>query len=121
VLRSSVDYLAVFESEEEVRALAPDMRLVRGLGTQGVIVTAPGRESDCASRYFAPAAGIDEDPVTGAAHCTVTPYWADKLSKRDIHALQVSARGGELFCVDAGERVKISGSAVRYSEGFLYV
>jgi PhzF family phenazine biosynthesis protein len=121
VLRSSVDYVAVYESEEEVRALTPDMTLLAGLGTQGVIVTAPGRESDCASRYFAPAAGIPEDPATGAAHCTLTPYWAARLSKREIHALQVSARVGELFCVEAGDRTKISGSAVRYSEGNLYV
>lgn len=121
VLRSAVDYLAVYDTEEEVRALRPDMGALAALGTQGVIVTAPGRESDCASRYFAPAAGIPEDPVTGAAHCTVTPYWAAKLSKREIHARQVSARGGELFCEDAGDRVKVSGHAVRYSEGFLHI
>jgi len=121
VFRSSVDYLAVYGSEDEVRALRPDMSLLATLDSQGVIVTAPGRESDCASRYFAPGVGIPEDPVTGAAHCTLAPYWAEILSKREIHALQVSARGGELFCEDAGDRVKVSGHAVRYSEGFIYI
>lgn len=121
VLRSSVDYLAVYDSEEEVRALAPDMGLLATLDSLGVIATATGRESDCASRYFAPGAGIPEDPATGAAHCTLAPFWAERLSKPRIHALQVSARGGELFCEDAGDRVKVSGHAVRYSEGFLYL
>lgn len=121
VLRSSVDYLAVYDSEEEVRGLRPDMAALAAVESQGVIVTAPGRESDCASRYFAPRAGIPEDPVTGAAHCTLTPYWSEKLSKPEIHARQVSARGGELFCRMAGDRVRISGHAVRYSEGVLYL
>lgn len=121
VLRSTVDYLAVYDSEDEVRALRPDMSLLGALDSLGVIATAPGSASDCASRYFAPGAGIPEDPATGAAHCTLTPFWAEKLSKREIHALQVSARGGELFCEDDGERVKLSGYAVRYSEGFLYI
>ena len=121
VLRSPVDYLAVYDTEDEVRALRPDMTLLASLDALGVIATAPGSASDCASRYFAPAAGIPEDPVTGAAHCTLTPYWSEKLSKQEIHALQVSARGGELFCEAANERVRISGHAVRYSEGFLYV
>ena len=121
VLRSKTDYLAVFDSEEEVRRLAPDFSALAAVEAQGVIATAPGRESDCASRYFAPRAGIPEDPVTGAAHCTLTPFWAERLGRREITARQVSRRGGELFCADAGDRVKISGHAARYSEGFLYL
>jgi PhzF family phenazine biosynthesis protein len=122
VLRSQIGYVAVLGSEEEVRALRPDMQSFLKLpDALGVVVTARGRESDCVSRFFAPGAGIPEDPVTGAAHCTLTPYWAGKLSKRHIHALQVSARGGELFCEEAGDRVRISGHAARYSEGFLFI
>lgn len=121
VLRSSVDYLVVYESEDEVRALRPDMaRLVR-VEAQGLIATAPGRDSDCASRYFAPRAGIPEDPVTGAAHCTLAPFWAARLGRAEIHARQVSARGGEVFCEDRGERVRLAGHAARYSEGFIYL
>lgn len=121
VLRSPIGYTAVLGSEEEVRSLRPDFQALLKLDALGVVATARGRESDCVSRFFAPGAGIPEDPATGAAHCTLTPYWAEKLSKREIHALPVSARVGELFCVDAGDRVKISGHAVRYSEGFLYL
>lgn len=121
VLRSSVDYLAVYETEDEVRALKPDMSRLMKVESLGVIVTAPGRESDCASRYFAPRAGVAEDPVTGAAHCTVTPYWAERLGKREIHARQVSARGGELFCEDLGERVRLAGHAALFSEGFIHL
>lgn len=121
VLRSVTNYVAVFDTEEDVRRLDPDFVALSAVGSQGVIVTAPGRESDCASRYFAPRAGVAEDPVTGSAHCTLTPLWAERLGKREIHARQVSRRGGELFCEDAGDRVKISGYAARYSEGFLYL
>src|ERR1700690_4155901 len=84
-----------------------------------VIVTAPGREADFVSRFFAPASGVPEDPVTGSAHCALTPYWSRRLGKKDLHALQVSARGGELFCHDGGERVQIAGQAVKYLEGFI--
>lgn len=120
-LRSPLGYLAVFDSEDDVRNLKPDFAALARLDALGVIATARGRNSDCASRFFAPRVGIPEDPVTGGAHCTLTPYWSEKLGKREIHALQVSARGGELFCTEAGDRVKISGHAVRYSEGFLFL
>jgi PhzF family phenazine biosynthesis protein len=120
-LLSSMGYLAVFDAEDDVRNLKPDFATLARLNALGVIATARGRESDCVSRFFAPIVGINEDPVTGAAHCTLTPYWSEKLSKREIHALQVLTRGGELFCEDAGDRVKISGHAVRYSEGFLFL
>ncbi|MFA6413234.1 MAG: PhzF family phenazine biosynthesis protein, partial [Syntrophales bacterium] len=87
----------------------------------GVIVTAPGKTADFVSRFFAPRAGVNEDPVTGSSHSTLIPYWAKRLKKTDLHSLQLSARGGELFCRDAGERVKIGGKAVTYSRGEINV
>jgi predicted PhzF superfamily epimerase YddE/YHI9 len=114
------DYLAVFASEEEVRALSPDMAELARIDLMGVIATAPARDpaqADFVSRFFAPAVGIPEDPVTGSAHCTLIPYWSRRLSKKTLHAFQVSARGGELFCEDAGTRVKIGGRAVTYASG----
>jgi PhzF family phenazine biosynthesis protein len=113
------DYLAVYESEEDVRSLAPDMKALAAVGHFAVCVTAPGREADFVSRFFAPASGVPEDPVTGSAHCALTPYWSRRLGKKDLHAIQVSARGGELFCHDGGERVQIAGQAVKYLEGFI--
>jgi PhzF family phenazine biosynthesis protein len=115
------DYLVVFDSEDKVRSLTPDMNLLLKNEALGVIVTATGENSDFVSRFFAPKVGIPEDPVTGSAHSTLIPYWSDKLGKKQLHALQVSSRGGELFCEDLGDRVRIAGNAVRYSEGFLYL
>lgn len=109
--------MAVFENEADVRAIEPDFDYIAGMDGLGLIVTAPGDGSDCASRYFAPHAGIDEDPVTGSAHCTIVPYWADALGKDDIHARQVSARGGDLYCRMAGDRVIIGGRARLVIEG----
>jgi PhzF family phenazine biosynthesis protein len=113
------DYLAVYESEEDVRSLAPDMKALAAVGHFAVCVTAPGRQADFVSRFFAPASGVPEDPVTGSAHCALTPYWSRRLGKKDLHAIQVSARGGELFCHDDGDRVRIAGQAVKYLEGFI--
>jgi len=116
---ASRDFFLVYESEEEVRQLDPNFRAMMNWDCLGVIVTAPGDDPavDFVSRFFAPRAGIDEDPVTGSAHCTLIPYWADRLQKVNMHALQVSPRGGELFCRDAGDRVKIGGHAVTYMRG----
>lgn len=111
------DILAVFASETEVRALQPDFARLRQLDCLGVIVTAPGERCDFVSRFFAPAAGVPEDPVTGSAHCTLIPYWATTLGKSKLQALQVSQRGGELFCEQAGDRVRIGGQAVTYLRG----
>jgi len=116
-LWESRDYMAVFETEEQVRGLRPHMDALARVGHFAVIVTAPGREADFVSRFFAPAGGIAEDPVTGSAHCTLIPYWARRLGKARLHARQVSARGGELYCEHRGERVTIAGRAVRYLEG----
>ncbi len=114
---ASRDYLVIYHSEDEVRTLQPDLGLLATLDRFAVIVTAPGRDADFVSRFFAPAAGIAEDPVTGSAHCTLVPYWAGRLRKRSLHARQISARGGELWCEDLGERVKLSGHAVLYLRG----
>jgi PhzF family phenazine biosynthesis protein len=114
------DILAVFESEGDVLALAPDFARVKALGRM-LIVTAPGREVDFVSRFFASSHGIDEDPVTGSAHCTLIPYWSKRLGKKALHARQVSKRGGELFCEDQGTRVLIGGHAAKYLEGRIQV
>lgn len=114
---SSRDLLAVLDSERAVRELTPRFELLRRLDTFAVIVTAPGDEADFVSRFFAPRAGVDEDPVTGSAHCTLIPYWARRLSKSHLRALQVSRRGGELLCEHHGARVTIKGRCVLYLEG----
>jgi PhzF family phenazine biosynthesis protein len=111
------DYLAVFDDEAAVRALAPDFARLAALPLAGMIATAPGEEVDFVSRFFAPAHGIDEDPVTGSAHCALIPYWSKRLGKAELEARQVSKRGGDLVCVDAGERVIIKGRAAFYLEG----
>lgn len=115
------DYLAVFEDEKTVRELEPDMAALSRLDCLGVIATAPGEQCDFVSRFFAPRAGILEDPVTGSAHCTLVPYWAQRLGRTHLHALQVSPRGGELFCEHRGERIGIAGRAVTYSSGLLHI
>jgi len=111
------DYLAVFPNESEVRALRPDFTALRALDCLGIIATAPGSDCDFVSRFFAPAAGVDEDPATGSSHCTLIPYWAKRLGKTRLFARQVSPRGGELFCQLVGERVRIGGKAVLYLRG----
>ncbi len=120
VLRAR-DYLAVFGKAAEVRALKPDFALLQTLDCLGIIATAPGDDSDFVSRFFAPAAGVNEDPVTGSAHCTLIPYWSQRLGKPALLARQVSARGGELICRDAGERVFIGGRATTYLRGEIQI
>ena len=121
ILAAEGNYLAVYSGEAEVRALAPDMGPLAALGRVGVIATAPGRDVDFVSRYFAPAFGIPEDPVTGSAHCTLVPYWVRRLGKAKMFARQVSRRGGELECEDRGARVIIAGRAALYLEGRIHV
>ena len=113
--------MAVFESEAEIAALTPDMTKLAALDTSGVIATAPGEACDFVSRYFAPRAGIPEDPVTGSAHCILTPYWSARLGKTRMSARQISARGGELEVETRGERVLISGRVAPYMEGRIRV
>ena len=110
-------YMAVYESEWEVRELVPYMTLLKELDRIGIIVTAPGDQVDFVSRFFAPAVGIPEDPVTGSAHCTLIPYWAEQLKKSKMVAHQVSKRGGEIFCETKDNRVIIAGKAILYMKG----
>lgn len=115
------DCMAVYASEDEVRALQPALDALAGLEYFGIIVTAPGRSADFVSRFFAPRQGVPEDPVTGSSHCTLVPYWAARLGQPRLHALQVSRRGGELFCEHRGDRVAIGGRAVQFLEGTIEI
>ena len=120
-LLTATDYLCVFDTEDQVRALKPDMTKLAALDCFAVIATAPGRDCDFVSRFFAPRAGIPEDPVTGRAHTTLIPYWSRKLGKKDMFARQISRRGGELWCQNRGDRVGIGGRTVKYLEGQITV
>lgn len=119
--RTSFDYLVELDSEETVRELVPDLRFIATLGTRGVVVTSRSSDPkfDFVSRYFAPAYGIDEDPVTGSAHCALTPFWAKQLNKTFFLARQLSARGGILKLELRGDRVGISGQSVTVIRGEL--
>lgn len=110
------DYMAVFDSEATVRAITPDQSLLSQLDLRGVIATARGTDVDFVSRFFAPKSGIPEDPVTGSAHCTLAPYWANKLGKNILSARQVSKRGGNIACEVNSGRVFLSGYAVTFME-----
>ncbi len=114
---SAPKILAVLESEQEVRNAKPDLDALCALGREGLLITAPGEDCDFVSRFFAPQYGIPEDPVTGSAHCILTPYWSERLGKTELLARQVSARGGELLCEYQGERTLISGTAVLFLKG----
>ena len=111
------DYLIRYASEAEVRRLTPNMEALKKIDRFAFIATAPGDDCDFVSRFFAPAKGIPEDPVTGSAHCTLIPYWSEQLRKTTLHARQVSPRGGELLCKLAGDRVEISGRAALFLRG----
>ena len=113
--------MLLFETEEDIKSLKPDMSALSKLKFDEVIVTAKGTDADFVSRLFAPRIGIAEDPVTGATHCSLIPYWAEQLGKEKLYARQLSARGGELFCELNGERVKIGGNAALYMKGEIYV
>jgi len=113
------DYIAVFDDEAVIRALAPDLAKLRGLDLRGVCVTAPGSSTDFVSRFFAPKLGVPEDPVTGSAHCELAPYWSSRLGKTRLKAWQGSRRGGEVLCEMKGNRVTLSGSAVTFMEGVI--
>jgi PhzF family phenazine biosynthesis protein len=115
------NYLALIDGEHALRRLVPDMAAIAGLDRDGVIVTARGADYDFVSRYFAPSKGIPEDPVTGSAHCTLAPYWAKKLGKQALRAFQASARGGEVICRLAGDRVELEGGCVFYLEGHVEI
>jgi len=115
------NYYAVLENEAAVRSIRPDLAMVESLHPYGVAVTAAGKDVDCVSRYFAPGYGIAEDPVTGSIHCALAPYWGARLNKTRIVARQLSERGGELICENRGGRVHLSGRAVKYLEGAIFI
>jgi PhzF family phenazine biosynthesis protein len=121
VLDGGRDILAVYDSEDDVRALEPDMRALSTFGKRGIIATATGREYDCVSRFFCPSFGIgvNEDPVTGSAHCSIAPYWAKKLGKSDLRAHQASPMGGDLDCTVLEDGVAITASAVLWRQSTL--
>jgi len=115
--KGRTDYLLLFESEEIIRQMKPDFQLLYQTSARGIMVTAKGNEVDFVSRFFAPGVGIDEDPVTGSAHTSLVPFWSARLNKTQLTALQLSARGGQLWCTLSGNRVLIAGHAVTYLKG----
>ena len=119
--RGKDDFLAIIDNETQVRMLQPNFSLLHQLTSRGLIVSAKGEKVDFVSRCFFPKLSIDEDPVTGSAHTLLTPYWAKKLGKNDLHAKQISKRSGELRCIRKGERVELYGEAVTYMEGSLQI
>ncbi|MGA8619664.1 MAG: PhzF family phenazine biosynthesis protein [Candidatus Sulfotelmatobacter sp.] len=121
VLQIEDNYFGVYPSQEDVKNIRPNFRLLEQLHPAGVAITAPGKDSDFVSRYFAPSYGIPEDPVTGSTHCSLAPYWAQRLGKTSLRARQVSERGGELWCEFKGERVVVKGNAVLTLRGELTI
>ncbi|NUN09748.1 MAG: PhzF family phenazine biosynthesis protein [Ignavibacteriaceae bacterium] len=119
--RGRSDYMLAYSDEDMILNLMPDFTKLGQVESRGIIVTAPGKECDFVSRFFAPCAGINEDPVTGSAHTTLTPYWSKELNKTELSAVQLSARRGYLKCVYSGDRVEISGRAATYLRGEIEV
>jgi PhzF family phenazine biosynthesis protein len=116
-LYKDTDYLYVVETEQQVRNLDPDIRLLAKADVRGIIVTAPGEETDFVSRFFAPSAGVDEDPVTGSAHTMLAPYWSRRLEKDELIGRQVSQRGGTVHCTYLDSRVELGGAARTFLTG----
>ncbi|MBL6818549.1 MAG: PhzF family phenazine biosynthesis protein [SAR86 cluster bacterium] len=117
VYKGRDDFLAILDSEDLIKNVEINFELLKHLDSRGLIVSAKGTKYDFVSRCFFPDAGVNEDPVTGSAHTTLTPYWSKKLNKNKLHAFQLSKRGGVLFCEEKGDRVIIGGKAVQYLEG----
>jgi len=127
----AADFLLLFDNEETIRNIKPDFEVLKKIKEEagididnfGVIITAKANNGDCdfVSRFFAPNAGINEDPVTGRAHCSLIPFWSERLGKTKMTAKQLSRRGGNIICEDCGERVKIGGQAVCYLVGDINV
>jgi PhzF family phenazine biosynthesis protein len=115
----AMDYLVVFENEEDILHAMPNMQKLKTLDARGVIITAKSSKYDFVCRFFAPKLGIDEDPVTGSAMTQLVPYWSDALKKKSLHAKQVSVRGGEVWCEFVKEQVQIAGYGVKYLEGVI--
>jgi len=118
--KGKTDYLLVYKNQTDIETSDPNHFILKNSKARGVIITAPGNEVDFVSRFFAPGSGVDEDPVTGSAHTSLTPFWAERLGKTKLSARQLSERKGELTCELVGERVKISGKAITYLVGEIY-
>ena len=122
VYKGKGNYLVIFQNQQKIERLQPDLKKLAELDDRaGVIASAKGNEADFVSRFFAPQSGIDEDPVTGSAHTTLTPYWAEKLGNEKLSAKQISQRGGDLICELKDDRVLISGKAVTYLRGEIFI
>ncbi|MDV7137492.1 PhzF family phenazine biosynthesis protein [Maribacter sp. TH_r10] len=121
IFKGKTDYLLVYKNQDEIIQISPNFFLLNQVEARGIIVTAKGEDVDFVSRFFAPQAGINEDPVTGSAHTSLTPYWSKILGKDRLTAKQLSKRGGELICENLGERIKIKGKAVSYLIGEIEV
>lgn len=119
--KGKTDYMLVFENQEDILNTRPNLTQIANLSARGIIVTAKGDHCDFVSRFFAPASGVNEDPVTGSAHTTLTPYWAKRLGKNELKAIQISSRSGKLECRLLDERVEIAGEAVLYMKGEIYI
>ena len=119
--KGKTDYMLVYEKEAQIRALTAFFDNISKLKVRGIIVTAPGDEVDFVSRFFAPQVGVNEDPVTGSAHTSLTPYWSERLHKTELSAIQLSARKGYLKCTQLGDRVEISGKASLYLKGEIFI
>ena len=119
--KGKTDIMLVYENQDQIEGIRPNFKELANLDVRGVIVTAPGKDVDFVSRFFAPQSGVDEDPVTGSAHTTMIPYWAKRLKKNNLKARQLSSRGGTLFCKLSGDRVRIAGNAVLYLEGTIFI
>lgn len=115
--KGKTDYMLVFEHEEDIRTMQPDLAAIAQIKARGIIVTAKGTKYDFVSRFFAPAVGVNEDPVCGSAHTTLTPFWSKILNKKELHAFQLSDRSGEVNCRLLGDRVELGGKAVLYLKG----
>jgi len=119
--RGKTDFLFIFKNEDEILSLVPDLSKIAAVKARGIIVSAPGNSVDFVSRFFAPQSGVNEDPVTGSAHTTLTPFWAKRFNKNHLSAVQLSSRRGNLQCTDKGERVGISGTARLYLKGEIFI
>lgn len=115
------DLMLIYKNENEIRQLTPDFQKILKSKTRGIICTAKSEKFDFVSRFFAPAVGVNEDPVTGSAHTMLIPFWAKELNKKQLHAKQISARGGELYCEHLNDRVAIGGKAITYLIGEIFI
>ncbi|MFZ1455041.1 MAG: PhzF family phenazine biosynthesis protein [Saprospiraceae bacterium] len=119
--KGKTDYMLIYDQEDQIRHLIPDYNTIKHWPVRGVIVTAAGKHSDFVSRFFAPQSGVNEDPVTGSAHTSLTPYWSAKLNKNEMTAIQLSSRGGYLKCIYLHDRVEISGTAKLFLKGEIFI